>query len=52
MRESEIERENKNMKKKEDVSVREGQRQIQRLQIKITLLFYDMLFYFTSDFDP
>ena len=40
--------------KKEDVSVREGQRQrqIQRLQIKITLTFFDELFYFTSDFDP
>ena len=38
--------------KKEDVSVREGQRQIQILQIKITSIFYEELFYFTSDFDP
>ena len=39
---------------KKDVSVREGQRQIQRqrLQIKITLSFYDELYDFTSDFDP
>ena len=40
--------------KNEDVSVREGQRQrqIQRLQIKITIIFYDASFDFTSDFDP
>ena len=39
---------------KKDVSVREEQRQrqIQRLQIRITLIFFDESYDFTSDFDP
>ena len=40
------------MEIKDDVSVRERQRQIQRLEIKITIIFYDELYDFTSDFDP